>query len=100
MPLLKQWTQLRLMLALFDFYSKTGAMGGGVMMPQQQMPPQMGNPMADMMAGAQYLMAEEPTVETSPAAVTEDDTANLVSPAKSTTQLDNAPVEDQPSLIG
>jgi len=32
MPLLKQWTQLRLMLSLYDFYSLTGAASGGTSM--------------------------------------------------------------------
>jgi len=137
MPLLKQWTQLRLMIALFDFYSTTGAMGqpnqvqmqmqqaqmaqmqqaqAGTaqsdmwqqMPPQQMMPPQMpmGNPMADMMAGAQYLMADEPVTTTTeaPAAPVPDD-ENLISPPvpklSSTQPAQAEKVPDaEPNLLG
>jgi len=137
MPLLKQWTQLRLMLALFDFYANTGAMGqpNQVQMQMQQaqmaqqqgagtaqgamwqqMPPQpmmypqnqqpMGKPMADMMAGAQYLLADEP-ITTSPE-VSENPPVsdeNLISPEvpklSSTQSSQSAPVPDAPeNLLG
>lgn len=94
MPLLKSWTQLRLMLALYDFYQLTGAMGGGLAATMAATGPFHANAHAHASASASMsnLMQEDAAV-TAPVDVLAEPTKDAVVESVAAVVADEPPAK-------